>query len=105
MYTLDKSSQSIKALCFTLLELSILNLLHRASKLILDPGNLFLAISNVSTTFAIDIFSFFIMDNSLFKWAMSNSALWITIFFPSIKFKNSSATSLNNFLSERNSSE
>ena len=39
------NSQSKRAVCFFLLELSILNLLHRASRLIAEPGNLFLATS------------------------------------------------------------
>ena len=38
-------------MCFSLLELSILNLLHKASKLIPEPGNLFLANSSVSIIF------------------------------------------------------
>ena len=42
-------SQSTKAVCWTLLELSILYLLQRPSKLTDDPGNLFLARINVST--------------------------------------------------------
>ena len=72
---LISNSQSIKAVCFVLLELSILNLLQSASKLILDPGNLFLAISRVSITFSFDISFLFINDNSLFKCPISNSAL------------------------------
>ena len=50
MYTSLKSSQSNKALCLVLLDKSILNLLHNASKELDDPGNLFLATSRESTT-------------------------------------------------------
>ena len=49
MYTFDNRSQSIKAVCFVLLELSILNRLHKESRLIDDPGNLSRAKINVST--------------------------------------------------------
>ena len=69
------SSQSIKAVCFSLLELSILYLLQRASRLMLEPGNLFLAISKVSITFSFDNFDLPIIPNSLFICDKSNSAL------------------------------
>ena len=65
----------MSAVCFFLLELSILNLLHKASKLIDEPGNLFLASSRVSITFSFEMFFLFIKDNSLFKCPISNSAL------------------------------
>ena len=55
MYTLYNNSQSIRAVCLSLFELSILNLLHKASRLTPDPGNLSLAISNVSRVFLISI--------------------------------------------------
>ena len=44
-----------------------INLLHKASRLILEPGNLFLANSNVSIIFTVIIFFFPTKDNSLFK--------------------------------------
>ena len=59
-------------MCFSLLELSILYLLHSASKLLEDPGNLSLAKTTVS------IISFLIKSlptilSSLFKCDKSNS--------------------------------
>ena len=89
-------------MCFSLFELSILNLLHRASKLIPEPGNLFLARSSVSTVFSLFISGLPAMDSSLFKCEISNSALCIIIFLSLIKFKNSSAISKNFFLSDKN---
>ena len=61
MYTLYNKSQSIKAVCFSLFELSILNLLHNASRLIPEPGNLFRAISKVSITNSFEIFFFLLV--------------------------------------------
>ena len=75
MYTLDNNSQSIIAVCFSLFELSILYLLHNASKLTPEPGNLFLAISRVSIIFSFEIFSLFINESSLLRCPISNSAL------------------------------
>ena len=49
--------------------------IHNASKLFPDPGNLFLAISRVSITFSFCIFFLLINDNSLLRCAISNSAL------------------------------
>ena len=102
IYTFASSSQSNKAVCFSLLELSILNLLQRASKLVLDPGYLFLAISKVSIVFSIFISDFPAIASSLFKCDKSNSALCITIFLFLINSKNSSAISKNFFLSDKN---
>ena len=104
IYTLERSSQSRMALCFFLLALSTLNLLQSASKLIAEPGNLFLAISSVSITLSLGIVFLFIKESSLLRWPISKSALWIIIFLPSINFKKSSAMSLNFFLSAKNSS-
>ena len=73
-------------MCFSLFELSILNLLHKASKLIPEPGNLFLARSNVSTVFSLFIPCLPAIDNSLFKCEISNSALCIIIFLSLILF-------------------
>ena len=101
MYTFANNSQSISAVCFSLLELSILNLLHNASKLIGEPGNLFLAISSVSIIFSFVIFSFPAIKSSLLIWAISNSALWIIIFLSLINSRNSLAISLNFFLSDK----
>ena len=64
MYTLYNNSQSIRALCFSLFELSILNFLHKASRLTLDPGNLSLATSNVSKVLFISILPFPAISNS-----------------------------------------
>ena len=89
-------------MCFSLFELSILYLLHKASKLIPEPGNLFLAISRVSITLLFNIFGLLISVSSLFKCAISNSALCIIIFLFLIKFKNSSTISPNLFLSDKN---
>ena len=75
--------------------------MQSASKLIPEPGNLFLAISSVSTTFSLEIGFLFINKSSLFKWPISNSALCIIIFFPSINSKKLSAISINFFLSDK----
>ena len=48
IYTSLKSSQSNKALCLVLLDRSILNLLHKASKEFELPGNFPLATSRLS---------------------------------------------------------
>ena len=64
MYTLYNNSQSIRAVCFSLFELSILNFLHKASRLAPDPGNLSLATSKVSRVFLISILSLPAISNS-----------------------------------------
>ena len=74
IYTFASSSQSNKAVCFSLLELSILYLLHRASRLLEDPGNLSLAKTTVSII-SLLINSLPAIFNSLFKCDKSNSAL------------------------------
>ena len=73
--TFDNNSQSTNAVCFVLLELSILKRLQRASRLIWDPENLSLANSKVSITFFLSIFFLPIKESSLFKCDKSNSAL------------------------------
>ena len=90
-------------MCLSLFELSILYLLHNASKLTGDPGNLSLAKTRVST---ISLFIFFFpkIAYSLFKWLKSNSALWIISLLSLMNSKNLSATSKNFFCVPRNSS-
>ena len=75
IYTSLNSSQSNKALCFVLLERSILNLLHNASKEFDVPGNLFLATSKESTINFVLILSFLSNPNSPFKKLKSKEAL------------------------------
>ena len=104
MYTFASKSQSIRAVWNVLLELSILNLLQRASKLTWDPG--YLSRANVK----VSIISFSILFfpnklNSLFKWPISNSALCIISLLSFINSKKSSPTSLNFFCLDKNSSE
>ena len=60
------------------------------------PGNLFLAISSESTTFLGSIIFLFNDLSSPFKKPKSKDALCMIIFFPSMKFKKSSAI-LSNF--------
>ena len=86
------------------MELSILYLLHKASKLIWEPGNLFLANDNVSTT-SLSILFFPAILSSLFKCDKSNSALWIINLLPFIYSRKSSATSPNFILSDKKLSE
>ena len=104
IYTFANKSQSINAVCCTLLELSIRYFLHKASKLIEEPGNLSLA-KEIVSIISFSILFFPIISNSLFKWAKSNPALWIINFFPSIKSKKSSTISLNFFCLAKKSSE
>ena len=61
-------------MCCVLFELSILNRLHKASKLEGDPGNLSLDSVSVSTI-SLLIFFFPSKLSSLFKCPRSNSAL------------------------------
>ena len=100
---MESKSQSTSAVCWVLFELSILYLLQRASKLIEDPGNLFLANIRVSTTSLLIIF-FPIIFNSLLRWDKSNSALCIINLLSFINSKKLSTISGNFFLDAKNSS-
>ena len=74
-------------MCLALFELSILNLLHKASKEFDVPGNLFLAISRESITEVLSIFCLSILINSPLRNPKSKFALCIISFFPFINFK------------------
>ena len=104
MYTFESKSQSIRAVWLILFELSILYRLQRASKLTWDPGNFSLAKIKVSIISFLSL-SFPLSNNSLFKCARSNSALWIINLLSFINSKKSSSTSLNFFCFDKNSSE
>ena len=81
IYTSLNSSQSNKALCFVLLERSILNFLQSASREFDVPGNLFLATSRESITNFLSNLFLLIALSSPFKNLTSKSALCIINFF------------------------
>ena len=82
MYTLDNKSQSIKAVCRVLLELSILYRLQRASKLVGDPGNLSLAKISVSTTFsALNLFFTQVMQAHYLNVINQNQHCELLVFY------------------------
>ena len=75
IYTSLNNSQSNKALCFSLRDKSILNLLHNASREFEVPGNLFLATSKESITSFLFMLSFCIDSSSPSRKPRSNVAL------------------------------
>ena len=91
-------------MCCVLFELSTLYLLHKASRLIGEPGNLSLAKASVSTTFSLINFSLPSNANSLFKWDNQIQHCELLSLLFSMKLKNSSTISENFFWVDKNSS-